>query len=107
MTAPEESKDNMVFYVAQILGGLTTVLVAVQSQLKSMKQLLFTGLLINLLVAISTWMLGGLSGAWVGIVASAQTVIMYIAERKECKPKTRAMLLLFFDVMYLIGTIAV
>ena len=98
---------NWMFYAAQIIGVLTTVIVVVAAQLKNMKLILLCQLCANLMVAISSGMLGGLSGAWLCSVAAVQTVMFYFLDKRGMSPKTRKWVLWLFAAVYVIGTILV
>ena len=98
---------NWTFYAAQIIGVLTTVIVVVAAQLKNMRWILFCQLCANLMVAISSGMLGGLSGAWLCSVAAVQTVIFYFLDKRGITPKTRKWVLWSFAAVYIVGTVFV
>lgn len=92
------------FYIAQVIGALTTVTVVVAAQLKNMKYILMCQIAANLMVAASSAMLGGLSGAWICAVAAVQTVALYFLEKKGISPKAKNWLLAAFAAMYVGGT---
>lgn len=92
------------FYIAQVIGALTTVTVVVAAQLKNMKYILMCQIAANLMVAVSSAMLGGLSGAWICAVAAVQTVALYFLEKKGISPKAKNWLLAAFAAMYVGGT---
>jgi len=98
---------NWIFYVAQVVGVLTTVVVVVAAQLKNMKYILLCQISANLMVAISSAMLGGLSGAWLCSVAAIQTVVWYSLEKGDISTKTKKWVLCLFAAMYVAGTILV
>ena len=98
---------DWVFYAAQVIGALTTLLVVLASQMKQMKHVLLCQIGANLIVALSAAMLGGLSGAWICLVAAVQTVVMYFLGKKNITNKTRNAVLLLFAAMYVGGTVVV
>lgn len=95
---------NWSFYVAQVVGVLTTVVVVVAAQLKNMKHILWCQLCANLMVAISSAMLGGLSGAWLCSVAAVQTVVWYCLEKRGISSKNKKWVIWLFAAMYVVGT---
>ena len=76
---------NMTFYIAQLVGILTAVCAVVAVQFKSIKNILIGEIIANLLVALNYILLGGLSGAGVCVLATAQTIWIYFLGRKEKK----------------------
>lgn len=76
----------MEFYIAQGISVLTTLLSIFTMQLKSMKKILIGQTLVNLLVAVSYFLLGGLSGAGICFIAIFQGIIMYFYNTKGTKP---------------------
>ena len=92
------------FYIAQIIGALTTVTVVVAAQLKDMKWILMCQIAANLMVALSSAMLGGLSGAWICAVAAVQTVVLYFLDKKGISGRHKNCLLWVFAAMYVGGT---
>ncbi len=95
------------FYIAQAIGALTTLVVIVSAQLKDMKYILFCQICANLMVAASSALLGGLSGAWICVVAALQTIFFYLMDKRGISEKTRNRLLLLFAAMYVCGTVLV
>ncbi len=71
------------FIISQIIGLITTVTAVVSVQFKSMKLILIFELLSNLLVASTYILLGGISGSYICLVASVQTVVSYIYAKKK------------------------
>lgn len=98
---------DLTFYIAQIVGALTTITVVVATQLKNMKHILICQICANLMVAVSSAMLGGLSGAWICAVAAVQTVVLYILDQKGVSQKAKNGLLWLFAAMYVGGTVLV
>ncbi len=95
------------FYLAQVIGALTTVTVVVAAQLKNMKYILLCQICANLMVALSSAMLGGLSGAWICAVAAVQTVVLYVLDKKGISQQAKSRLLWLFAAMYVGGTVLV
>ena len=95
------------FYVAQALGLLTTVCVVVAKQLKNMRYILLCEMLANLLCAVSSFLLGGLSGAWICAVATIQVGMLFALDKKGIQKKTRILLSCLFAAVYIIGTATV
>ena len=95
------------FYVAQVLGALTTLSIVVANQLKNMRHVLLCQMVVNLLAAASSALLGGLSGAWICGVAILQTGLLYILDRKGAPDKVKKYLLWVFAFMYIAGTAVV
>lgn len=73
----------MIFYIAQFIGLLTTVCSVVAVQFKSIRNILIGEIFANLLVALNYALLGGLSGAGVCILATAQTIWIYFYNKKK------------------------
>lgn len=95
------------FYFAQGLGVLATVCLVVANQFRNMRYILLFQMLANLLTALSSFLLGGLSGAWICAVAAIQTSVLYILDKKSAPEKVKTYLLWLFAVMYIGGTVAV
>ena len=95
------------FYVAQMVGVLTTVVTVIAAQLKNMKYILLCQLCANLMVAISSGMLGGLSGAWLCSVAAVQTVVWYFLEQRGISSTAKKWMLWLFAAVYVVGTAVV
>ena len=99
----------MNFIIAQWLGIITTVVALLSVQFKRMELILIGQIVSNVLVALSYWLLGGLSGAWICILAAVQTLIIFFLDRSNLKNKNRKkeMLLVLFVMAYVIGTMIV
>lgn len=76
----------MEYYIAQGISVLTTILSIFTMQLKSMKKILIGQTLVNLLVAVSYFLLDGLSGAGICFIAIFQGMVMYFYNVKGKKP---------------------
>lgn len=99
----------MNFIIAQWLGIITTIVALLSVQFKSVESILIGQIVSNVLVALSYWLLGGMSGAWICILAAVQTVIIYFLDKLDIKNKNRKkrVLLLLFVMGYVVGTMAV
>lgn len=100
---------NISFFLAQAIGLITTVIAIISVQFKNVKLILISQIILNLLVATNFALLGGLSGAWICILAAFQTTLTYFIEKYCTKNATRIrnILLPFFVAGYVIGTIVV
>ena len=94
------------FIIAQFLGILTTIIAIVSMQFKNIRLILISQIALNVIVASEYVLLGGLSGAWICILAAVQTTIMFFLEKRESEnmTKIRNVLLLLFAAGYVAGT---
>lgn len=99
----------MNFMIAQCLGIITTVVALLSVQFKKVESILIGQIISNVLVALSFGLLGGLSGAWICILAAIQTLIIYFLDRSETpkKEQKKAVLLVLFVIGYIVGTVIV
>lgn len=99
----------MKFILAQTVGVLTAVSSLVFVQFKEPKYILLGQFLSNGLSAVSYGLLGSLSGAWICILASVQTVWIYFLNRKKGPGRAEKKILvsLLFAAAYIIGTVIV
>lgn len=99
----------MNFVIAQWLGVITMVVALLSVQFKNVEYILIGQIISNVLVALSYGLLGGLSGAWICILAAIQTVIIYFFDKLEMtnREKKKSRLLIVFALGYVIGTIVV
>lgn len=99
----------MNFIIAQWLGIITTIVALLSVQFKNVEFILIGQIISNILVALSYLLLGGLSGAWICILAAVQTVIIYFLDKLDIKNKSRkkVVLLILFVVGYVVGTMMV
>lgn len=97
------------FILAQVLGVVNTVVALVMMQFKQAKHILIGQVFSNLLISVSFLLLGGLSGAWICIVAAIQAGVMFLFDRycKKDTEKKRKLLLILFLAAYIVGTIVV
>lgn len=73
----------MEFIISQICGIVVTVAVIISMQLKNIKPILISQLIINGIGAISYIMVGGLSGCGIYLVAVLQSVVYFAFRKKE------------------------
>lgn len=76
----------MTFYLAQVVSALTALTAVITMQLKKMEWILIGQILANLLTAATYFLLGGLSGAGLCILAIGHTAVMYLFNRKGIRP---------------------
>ena len=74
------------FFIAQGISVVTTVVAILCMQLKKMNAILICQLAANLLAALTYLFLDGKSGVGISIIAVAQTLVMFLFERKGKKP---------------------
>jgi len=100
---------NLSFILAQCIGLLTTVIVVISVQFKNVRWILISQIILNLLVSLNYALLGGLSGAWICILATVQTTLMFFIDKycTENPDRIRNLLLPFFVAGYIIGTVIV
>lgn len=88
------------FYVSQGLSVVTAIVSILSQQMKTMKRILITQIIINIVAALSYILLdGGKSGFIVSLVGTAQAIIMYIYDRKNKRPHIAV--ILGFIIAYL------
>lgn len=99
----------MNFIIAQWVGIITTVVALLSVQFKRVELILIGQIISNVLVALSYWLLGGMSGAWICILAAVQTVIIFFLDKADIKNKSRKkmFLLILFVMAYVVGTMIV
>lgn len=95
------------FYIAQVIGLLTTVVAVVSVQFKNVRHILIGCILSNVMVAVNFALLGGLSGTWICILAAFQTIMMYFLDKREDTVRIKGWLLALFTIMYIGGTCVV
>ena len=72
----------MNFYLAQAVGVLTTVCSVTSMQFKKMRNILIGEIIANLLVSLNYVLLGGISGAGVCLLATVQTIWIYLLGKR-------------------------
>lgn len=97
----------MNFVLAQWVGILCTVIALIGVQFKNINHILITQILTNLLSVVSFGLLGGLSGAWICLVAIVQTVVMFRFNKsgKAGDRRLRKVLAAVFCSVYVLGTV--
>lgn len=96
----------MSFIIAQILGLVATVTSISVYQFKNEKIILLGQFLTNLFMAINFGLLGGLSAAWICMVAAFETLLMFLVNKKCQKNKKviKNVLVILFLIVFIIGT---
>lgn len=97
----------MNFIIGQIISIIALIISVVIAQFKNVKHVLLGEIASNLAVALSFVFLGGMSGAWICIVAVVQTIIIYWANKCELETKKRKILMVVFAIAYVAGTVVV
>ena len=80
-------------YIAYGFSVLTAVVAIVMIQFKSMSLILIGQITANLLTALSYFFIGGWSGSGICFIAIAQSIVMFLYERKHKKPQLWVILL--------------
>lgn len=97
----------MSFIIGQIISVFSLVISLVITQFKNVKYVLLGEIAANITIALSYIFLGGLSGGWVCIVATIQTIIVYLANTQDIPESKRRLLPLVFAAVYMASTIIV
>lgn len=99
----------MNFIIAQLIGIVATVCAVIATQFRTIKAVLWMGIITNLLTALNYMLLGMLSGTWICIVAAVQAIVMDFMNQRTLKTdgKSRLIVLLIFAVIYVIGSVIV
>lgn len=96
------------FIIGQIISVLVLIVsVIVTACFKNINYILIGEVVMNLLVALSFVFLGGWSGAWICIVATIQTLILFWCNKHQISKQTRKILCLAFLAVYVVGTVVV
>lgn len=96
------------FIIGQTISAVVLIVsVIVTTCFKNVNYILIGEVIMNLLVALSFVFLGGWSGAWICIVATIQTVILFFCNKRQVSQKTRNILMVIFLAAYVIGTAVV
>ena len=93
----------MEFYIAQGISIITTIIAVTRLQAKNMKGMLVGHITTNVLAGSTYFLLNSFSGAGISFIAIAQSIAMYIFNRKNIPPPK--WLIGFFLMLY-IGTSA-
>lgn len=97
-------KFTMNFVFAQILGVVVTIICIVMTHFKKMGIVLLSELAANLLTSFQYFLLGGISGSYLCIVASVHTAVLAVFN-KYCKTNVdvkRRIIFLVFVCVYLV-----
>lgn len=97
----------MNFIIGQIISVITLIIAIVIAQFKNVKHILIGEIAANLSTALSFVFLGGISGAWICIVAAVQTIIIYFSNKNNLEQSKRNLLTILFAIIYIAGTIVV
>lgn len=95
------------FILGQVMSVLAFFMCLIIAQFKEVKFILLGEITANLFTALSYLFLGGNSGAWVCIVATLQTFIVYVLNKHEVSEGVRNKVTLLFGIIYIVGTIIV
>ena len=97
----------MSFIIAQILGLIATGTSIACYQLKNEKHILIGQFVTNLLMSANFGLLGGISGAWVCLVAAFATILMFLANKKggDKKGLIKRILIIIFFVIFIVGSV--
>lgn len=94
---------DVVFYIAQGISVLNAFVATFSAQLKNMKTILAAQIIMNLLAAVTCFLLGGFSGVGISIIAVVQTIVMYFYSMKDKKPHVAVTAL--FVVVYILNSV--
>lgn len=97
----------MSFVIAQVLGLIATGTSMACYQLKNEKHILVGQFLTNLLMSVNFGLLGGVSAAWVCMVAAFATILMFLANKKggDKKKQVKKILIIIFFAVFIIGSV--
>lgn len=98
---------NIYFVIGQGISILTLIIAVASAQFKEVKHILLGQIASNLSVALSYLFLGGISGAWVCLVAAFQAIVMYAINKRELSERIRLWLMIIFALIYIAGTAVV
>lgn len=98
---------NLFFILGQVMSILAFIMCLIVAQFKEVKHILFGEITANLFTALSYFFLGGNSGAWVCIVATLQTFVVYLLNQREVSETIRNKITIIFGIIYIVGTIVV
>lgn len=97
----------MSFVIAQILGLVATVTSISVYQFKNEKIILLGQFLTNFFMAVNFGLLGGLSAAWICMVAAFETLLIFLVNKK-CKTRKKLVkntIVVIAMLIFLAGTI--
>ena len=75
------------FWIAQGISFITAFAAIFALQLKSMRAILICQIAANLLSSSTYLLLGGISGAGVGLIAAVQAIIIFFLKQKKIEPR--------------------
>lgn len=76
----------MTFYIAQGISIITTIIAVTRIQAKNMKGMLVGHIVTNVLAGSTYFLLNSFSGAGISFIAIAQSIAMYVYNRKNMPP---------------------
>ena len=76
---------QLTFILAQVAGILTMICAILSVQLRDIRKILIGAIISNLLTVANYALLGSFSGAWVCVLATAQTICIYFYTRRGAK----------------------
>ncbi len=85
----------MAFLIAQVIGLVISGLTLVVQQFKKMTRILVVECLMNGLAALQYFLLDGMSGAWVSLIASVKILCMLICAKIDSRNSKRISNVLF------------
>lgn len=92
------------FYVAQGIFIVNTLVSAAGMQLKKLKHILLANVLNNVLTVMGMLLLGAYAAVVNGSLSAVMTLVLYFLRKKENTEKLEKGLLLFFGLTFIIGT---
>lgn len=98
---------NPFFVLGQIMSILSFLMSIILAHFKEVKHILLGEISANLFTALSYLFLGGNSGAWVCIVATIQTFVVYMLNKRNVSEHIQNIITKCFAGIYIIGTIVV
>ncbi len=93
------------FMIGQIISVIALLISVIIAQFKNVKHILLGEIASNLAVAFSFVFLGGLSGAWICIVAALQSLVIYFVNKVDWTLRRKNLLSALFAFIYIIGTV--
>ena len=97
----------MEFIIGQLISMFVLIIAVISAQFKNIKHILIGDITANLTIALSYALLGGLSGAWMCVIATVQGIVIYFANQKSWQKGTRNIITVIFAAAYITGTILV
>lgn len=94
----------MTFIIAQIIGGINTVIAVCDAQFKSVRNILIANICMNILSALNYLLLGGISGTVMCLIAISLCIVSYCYTLKE--RDIPAFWVSLYIIIYLISLLA-